>query len=87
MSTGILLGQWDDETERRHIAQLAAQQLPISAKEGVLAELKGALSRLQEQKAQNLAEDLINKAKTYVLTQEEKKRLQKLLMKSPIDAI
>ena len=87
ISIGILLGQWDDETERCYIAQLAAQQVPISAEEGLLAELKGALSRLQEQKAQNLAEALINKAKTYVLTTEEKKRLQKLLMKSPIDSI
>ena len=87
LSIGILLGRWDDEAERYHIAQLAAHQLPISAEEGLLAELKGALSRLQEQQAQNLAETLINKAKTHMLTPEEKKRLQKLLTKSPIDSI
>ena len=87
ISTGILLGQWNDKAERRHIAQLAAHQLPISTEEELLAELKGALLRLQEQQTQNLAEALINKAKTHMLTLEERKRLQKLLMKSPIDPI
>lgn len=87
ISIGILLEQWYDEDERRYIAQLAARQLPILDKEGLLAELKGALSRLQEQKAQGLVEALINKAKTYILTQEEKKRLQNLLMQSHIDPI
>lgn len=87
ISTGVLLEKWHNKIERHRIAQLAAYQLPILADEGLLAELKGALSRLQEQKAQDLAEALINKAKTYTLTLEEKKRLQKLLMKSPIDSI
>ncbi|QTS83623.1 DNA primase [Coxiella endosymbiont of Amblyomma nuttalli] len=87
ISIGILLEQWDDEAERQYIAQLAAHQLPIATKEGLLAELKGALSRLQEQKSQDLATALINKLKTHVLTPEEKKRLQKLLMKSTIDLI
>ncbi len=79
-TVGELLTQWEDEDEKRRISELAARELSIPLT-GMLSEFKGAIARLLEQSDNALAEQLIEKAKTTELSQEEKKLLQKLLTK------
>lgn len=86
LNTGNLLALCENTRDQQKIAQLAARRLPIPT-EGLALELKGALRRLYEQHADNLAQQLIQKAKTTNLTPEEKKKLHKLLTKPAIDPI
>jgi DNA primase len=73
-----LVERWRDRDQYTHLSRLAATELPVPA-EGMEAEFRGALSRLEEQLIKDDLERLLAKADTEGLDATEKKQLTALL--------
>ncbi len=82
VGVGRMLLAWDPPEERSLISKLAAYPLLLSKEENLLAELQGALFRLNEQTTEYLIEILIKKAKIDGLSEHEQQILNRLLMKA-----
>lgn len=78
LTTASLLEYWRDKPEYPLLSKLAFYEFSIPA-EGILAELKGTLSRLQQQNNEYLIEQLLQKAQQQGLSSEEKQQLQQLI--------
>ncbi len=78
LSTAALTERWRGREEWRHLAKLAAVELPIPP-DGYQAEFRGALARLAEQFRDQEMARLLQLARTQRLTEEEKQRLNRLL--------
>ncbi len=75
-----LMERWRERDEYNHLCKLAAIELPIPAEgEGLEAEFRGALSRLEEQLKEDELEQLLTKAESEGLNASEKERLTTLL--------
>lgn len=75
-----VLEHWRDKEAFSVIAKLAALPLAIPD-EGKLAELEGALVQIQKNSLQAEIDELLYKANTKVLTHEDKRHLQQLILK------
>lgn len=78
LSTGALLQIWHDNKEAAYLAKLAAYEYP-TPKEGLKTEFLGAVRRIIEQGHEQLIQALLDKAKQFPLTEQEKKQLQQLI--------
>ncbi len=87
-TVGALFASWpEDCPDRDTLIEMAKRDLPVEGVSALRAELNGALLRIQEQHHNQIADYLINKAKTEELSCVEKKRLQNLLTKRQSDII
>jgi uncharacterized membrane protein len=79
VTTAMILENWRDEAEARHLSRLAMMEVMLS-EEAAEAELKGALNQLKQQSARQQIERLMTKANLNVLSEEERLELQRLLL-------
>lgn len=80
LTTGALLGHWQEPKEAAILAKLAAYEHPLPAAD-CKAEFLGAMERLSLASREQTIQTLLNKAKQQELSSEEKKQLQELLAK------
>lgn len=79
LNAGAILERWRDRSEGHYLAKLAQWKPPFDDRTGLEAEFKGALRRLEQRIEELRAEELLVKADTEALSQEEKEELQRLL--------
>ncbi len=77
-----LVERWRERDEHSHLNRLVTTDLQIPA-EGIEAEFRGTLSRLEEQLREDELEQLLTKAETEGLNPIEKQQLTKLLSGQP----
>lgn len=78
LKLAAILEHWRGTETERHLARLA-QWTPLMPADGIEAELKGALQRLEQQALEQETTRLVDKARVSGLTDTEKARLPTLL--------
>ncbi len=78
LNSAQLVERWHEREEYRYLKQLAAADLPIP-EEGMEAEFRGVLHRLEQQLREEELDNLLDKARAGGLDGAEKRRLQQLL--------
>jgi len=80
LNTGSLLSYWDEDPNRGLVGLLASQD-PLLPAESWLDEFIGSLARLVDRLKETRINELMQKATSDTLTQEEKQQLKQLLEK------
>lgn len=82
LTTAVLLENWREREEFKHLTKLANLSLLITTDEGVQKELVDCLTKISQENTQQRINELMQKAKNKQMTQEERIELSNLLRQS-----
>lgn len=82
LTTAVLLENWREREEFKHLTKLANLPLLITTDEGVQKELIDCLTKISQENTQQRINELMQKAKNKQMTQEERIELSNLLRQS-----